>query len=169
MLKLNLKADLEPGVSAAGFYLGESYNEIIAAIGFVRWIEPGDDVREVLPLNKGWVGVRKKIGRSDEVIVTLTYLNDVVFLAFGKSQVLYQIVVGYGYVGTFNGVKIGDDLRALEDGFEIDFNDADDEFLILADNDYVCWISFTTDYRSSLVKAPRQLIRHVSIHDWELA
>ncbi len=169
MLKPNLNADLKPGVGAAGFCLGDSYVEIINAVGVVQWIEPGANLRNIISANKVWVGVKKRIGRSDEVIITLTYMDDVVFLAFGKNMILYQIVVGEGYIGAFNGIRIGDDLRALENNFEIDFNDADDEFLILKGTDYICGISFDTSYRSSLINAPLQQIRHISIHDWDLA
>lgn len=63
---------------------------------------------------------------------------------------------------------MGDDLLRLEKDFELDFNDVDDEFLILQSGDYVGGISFITDYRASLMHAPDQTIERISVHNWEL-
>ncbi|MCU1752422.1 hypothetical protein [Pseudomonas sp. 6D_7.1_Bac1] len=164
----NLEAELIPGVSAAGFSLGDSFSNLMRLIGPVDWYEADAGIHDVLLRSKGWVGVRKKLGFDGGVVVTLTYMNSLILLAFECSEVLYRIVVGSGYLGTFNGVRVGDDLLSLEKNFEIDFNDVDDEFLILKDKSYIGGISFITNYRASLMHAPDQTIKFISVHDWDL-
>ena len=162
-----IKAELVPGVSAAGFQLGVAFSSVMKLIGPVTWYEAGAGIHEVLRVNKGWIGVRKKLGFDGGDVVTLTYMNGLVVLAFECSEVLYRVVVGAGYLGAFRGVRVGDNLLSLKKEFEIDFNDFDDDFLILKGGEYVGGISFITDYRASLVHAPEQTINYISIHNWQ--
>jgi hypothetical protein len=103
----------------------------------------------VLRENKGWIGVRKRLGSDGGDVVTFTYMNSLVVLAFECSKTLYRIVVGKGYLGRFHDVRVGDGLLLLEKDSELDFNDVDDEFLILQSGEYIGGISFFTDYRAS--------------------
>lgn len=167
----DIGAEIVSGVSAAGFMLGDSFLSVMKSIGEVSWYESDSGVHELLRKNKGWVGVRKRLGSSGGCggqIITLTYMNSLVVLVFENSEILYQVVVGDGYLGGFQGVKVGDSLLLLEKEFELDFNDVDDEFLILNKGEYISGISFVTDYRASLLHAPNQIIKHISVHDWEL-
>ncbi len=75
-------------------------------------------------------------------------------------------MVGKGYQGKFKSVMPGDDLLLLSDSYELDFNDMDDDFLIIESGRYIEGISFITDYRASLENAPSQKIEYISIHDW---
>lgn len=63
---------------------------------------------------------------------------------------------------------MGDDLRSLERGFDVLFNDADDVFLLRKGGGILTGVGFVTDYRASLEDAPEQVIKFISIHDWSL-
>lgn len=162
-----LEADLVPEVSAAGFCLGDSLSNVMKLIGPVPWYESNAGIHDVLRENKGWIGVRKRLGSEGGDVVTFTYMNSLVNLTFECSKDLYRIVVGEGYQGRFHDVRVGDDLLLLEKDFELDFNDVDDEFLILQSGSYIGGISFITAYRASLMYAPDQTIERVSVHNWE--
>lgn len=169
MLIPDLKAILLPGLSAAGFSLGEDLSKIQDKIGIVDWYESNACSDEVLISAAGWMGVRSKFGAAiglDKTVESFTYRNDLVSLDFGEGKKLYRIVVGKGYRGGFESVMPGDDLLRLNYSYELDFNDMDDEFLIMESGRYMEGISFITDYRASLEHAPRQKIEYISIHDW---
>lgn len=53
-------------------------------------------------------------------------------------------------------------------GFDILFNDMDDDFLLVKDEKILEGISFVTDYRASLEHAPEQAIQFISIYNWSL-
>ncbi|MDU9388979.1 hypothetical protein [Pseudomonas sp. zfem002] len=169
MLVPNLKAVLIPGISAAGFSLGEDFSSIQERIGIVDWHESNACIDEVLISSAGWVGVRSKVGTAIELgktVESFSYRNDLVSLDFGDAKKLYRVVVGKGYQGGFKSVVPGDDLLLLNDFYELDFNDLDDDFLIIESGKYIEGISFITDYRASLEHAPSQKIEYISIHDW---
>ncbi|WAC45799.1 hypothetical protein OU997_06430 [Pseudomonas sp. SL4(2022)] len=169
MLIPNLSAVLIPGISAAGFSLGEDFSSIKEKIGIVDWYESNACIDEVLINSAGWVGVRSKVGSAiglDKTVESFSYRNDLVSLDFGDAKKLYRIVVGKGYQGKFKSVMPGDDLLLLSDSHELDFNDMDDDFLIIESGRYIEGISFITDYRASLEHAPIQKIEYISIHDW---
>jgi len=169
MLIPNLSAVLIPGISAAGFSLGEDFSSIKEKIGIVDWYESNACIDEVLINSAGWVGVRSKVGAAiglDKTVESFSYRNYLVSLDFGDAKKLYRIVVGKGYQGKFKSVMPGDDLLLLSDSHELDFNDMDDDFLIIESGRYIEGISFITDYRASLEHAPIQEIEYISIHDW---
>ena len=163
----DMDADLNPEVSAAGFQLGVTLSSVMELIGPVVWYEDSSEIHEVLDKNSGWIGVKRKLGRQGTDAVNLTFKNSCVQLVFDQRETLYQIVVGGEYAGAFAGVRVGDDLLALQADFEIDFNDMDDEFLILDQGGYISGISFVTDYRASLLHAPNQIIKRISVHNWK--
>lgn len=169
MLIPNLKAALIPGISAAGFSLGEDFSSIQERIGIFDWYESDACLDKVLISSAGWVGVRSKVGTAiglGKTVESFSYLNDVVSLYFGDAKKLYRVVVGKGYQGKFKSVMPGDDLLLLNDYYDLDFNDVDDDFLIIESGRYIEGISFITDYRASLEHAPSQMIECISIHDW---
>lgn len=165
---LSLDAELVPGISAAGFSIGECFFEVGKKIGEVTWYDPATHVRDVIAESDGWVGVVREVGFGGDFIWSYHYMDDLVVLYFEEKKILYRISVGKGYEGGFYGVKPGDDIRAIEDFFDLVFNSADDEFLL--ENDCVVQkgISFITDFRASLERAPYQIIQHISVHDWSL-
>jgi len=83
-----------------------------------------------------------------------------------KFFIEYQLELDAKVV--FCGVKPWDNIRSLESSFGLLFNDADDEFLLEREGGIQLGISFATDYRASLDRAPDQIIQHISIHDWSL-
>ena len=168
----NLDASLIPGVSAAGFKLGESISEVVRRVGAVSWYESDSSVDNVLAQNSAWVGLRfLKCGSAiglNEIVISYVYLNGAVSLYFEGDEKLYRVAVGKGYRGSFNGIRPGDDLRSPEGGFDVLFNDMDDEFLLVKDDEILGGISFVTGYRASLEHAPEQTIQYISMHDWSL-
>lgn len=161
----NIEAELVSEISAAGFQLGDSLLSVMKLIGPVIWYEADAGIHDVLLKNKGWIGVRKKLGFDSGDVVTFTYMNGLVILAFERSETLCRVVVGRGYLGAFQDVRVGDSLLLLEKSFKLDFNDVDDEFLIVKDGGHISGISFITDYRASLAHAPDQTIERISVHN----
>ncbi|WP_143503942.1 MULTISPECIES: hypothetical protein [unclassified Pseudomonas] len=164
-------ADLVPGYSGAGFRLGESLESIEKRLGVVQWFENDCNLQDVLSRNSGWVGVISKIGQAAGLNlkeVSFSYMNDVVSLFFEEKKVLYRILVGKGYLGSFRGVKPGGSISELSRFYRIDFNCEDDEFLVVGDDGVVGGVSFITDYRASLECVPEQEVQYISIHDWAL-
>lgn len=164
----HLNSELVPGISAAGFFLGESFSDVSGKVGEVDWFGPEVPVRDILIKNNAWIGVKRKIGFDNELILSYRFMNEAVSLYFENSGKLYRVAVGEGYCGKFNGFGVGDDLRSLEKNFEIIFNDADDDFLLKEGGLILTGISFVTDYRASLEDAPEQVIKFISIHDWSM-
>ena len=166
----DLMAELIPSKSAAGFILGEDIYSIQKRIGPVAWYENDLTLTEKLLSNEGWIGVKSKQWSSENIckyIYSLIYMDDVICLDFESSLKLCRIDIGKGYEGDFHGIKPGDDLLKLEQtGFEVFFNDSDDDFLILDDGCILVGISFMTDYRASLKVAPNQKIQYISIRNW---
>lgn len=166
----DLYGDLVPGLSGAGFRLGESLETVEKRIGVVKWLENDCNLQDVLSKNSGWVGVVSKIGQATGLNlkeISFSYMDDVVSLFF-EEKILYRILVGKGYLGSFRGVKSGDNISGLSKFYRLDFNDEDDEFLVVEDDSAVEGISFIMDYRASLEYAPEQEIQYISIHDWSL-
>ncbi|MER0042209.1 hypothetical protein [Pseudomonas sp. MGal98] len=164
----DLYSGLVPGVSAAGFCLGESLSSVSEKLGVIEWYGPEVIVRDILLKNNSWVGIQRRIGFEDEFLLSCRFMNEVVSLYFEGSKALYRVAVGEGYHGKFNGVGVGDDIRDLEREFDLLFNDADDEFLLKENGRILTGISFVTNYRASLEDAPKQFIKFISIHDWSL-
>ncbi|MCG8296574.1 hypothetical protein [Pseudomonas entomophila] len=169
MLVPDLEAMIVPGLRAAGFSLGESFNSVQGKIGAVDWYEQGSCLDDILLSNLGWVGVKSKVGAAiglSKIVESFVYRDDWISLDFGDANKLYRIVIGKGYLGKFKTVAPGDDLELLKGMYELDFNDMDDDFLIIENGKYVEGISFVTDYRASLEHAPDQKIEYISVHDW---
>lgn len=171
MLVPDLEAEIVPGLSAAGFSLGECFNSVQRKIGSVNWYEPNSCFDDILLGNTGWVGVRSKAGTAiglDKVVESFVYRNNLVSLDFGDTHRLYRVVIGKGYLGRFKSFAPGDGLDLLEGIYELDFNDMDDDFLIIESGKYVEGISFITDYRAPLEHEPDQKIEYISVHNWSL-
>lgn len=169
VLSPDLYADLVPGLSGAGFRLGESLESVEKRLGVVKWFENDCNLQDVLSKNSGWVGVVSKIGQATGINlkeISFSYMNDVVSLFFEEKKILYRILVGKGYLGSFRGVKSGGSILGLSKYYRIDFNCEDDEFIVFEGDSVLEGISFITDYRASLECAPEQEIQYISIHDW---
>lgn len=165
----DLYADLVPGLSGAGFRLGESLENVEKRLGVIKWFENDCNLQDVLSKSSGWVGVVSKVGQAaglDLKEISFSYMDDVVSLFFEEKKILYRILVGKGYLGSFRGVKPGGNILELSKFYRIDFNCEDDEFLVVEGDRFVEGVSFITDYRASLEYAPEQEIQYVSIHDW---
>lgn len=166
----DLDAKLIPGVSAAGFKLGESISEIVR-VGGGSWYESDSSADEVLAKNNSWIGLKLECGSAiglDEMVLSYVYLNELVSLYFEKSETLYRISVGKGYRGSCYGLIPGGELVSSDVSSHFLFNSMDDDFLFVKDGDIVEGVSFVTDYRASLEDAPNQILKFISIHDWSL-
>lgn len=167
----DLDAKLIPGVSAAGFRLGESISEVVRRVGGVSWYVSDSSANELLAKNNCWIGLRLECGSAiglDEMVLSYVYLNELVSLYFEKSEILYRISVGKGYRGSCYGLIPGCKFVSTDLSSDFLFNSMDDDFLFLKDGDVVEGVSFVTDYRASLEDAPDQTLKFISIHDWSL-
>lgn len=168
----NLTAELIPEKSSAGFEIGKHFYEILKRIGHLGLRDEALTLEGELTLDTNWTLAKSKYGfpgASHSSSYSLAYMNNVVCLEFEKNLVLYKIVVGPGYIGSYHGVRPGDKLNSLkEKNFSLLFNDMDDEFLLVKESSILKGISFLTNYRSSIDEAPDQDIQYISIHDWSL-
>jgi len=164
----NLGSDLIPGVSAAGFTIGESLADIEEKIGVVERYGSDVHIRDILLRSTGWIAVERRVGFEEKFVFSYRYMNELVSLYFEDRKVLYRISVGKGYQGAYYGVRPGDSISRLSELYDVDFNSDEDEFLAMKDGKDILGISFVTDYRASLEHAPEQTIQFISIHDWSL-
>lgn len=81
----DLYSDLVPGMSAAGFSLGESFSNVSEKVGVVEWYGPEVPVRDILLQNKSWVGIKRKIGFGNEFFISYRFMNEAVSLYFENS------------------------------------------------------------------------------------
>ncbi|WP_156174845.1 hypothetical protein [Pseudomonas syringae pv. coryli] len=166
----DLEADLVPGLSAAGFELGSSLEGILKKIGQVTWYDSKSTTYELLENNTGWLGIREEIRFKEhgDFVNYLFFKNRLLKLAFMNGTSLYNINVGIGYSGNFEGVRPGLELGSIKSPLLIEFNEFDDDFLILNGETVIDGISLLTDYRAPLENAPKQKIEYVSIHNWAI-
>ncbi|MBM0142361.1 hypothetical protein ACKUFS_21430 [Pseudomonas cannabina] len=166
----DLDADLAPGTSAAGLELGSSLYEILKKIGTVTWHDSKSTTYELLENNAGWLGIREELRFKDhgDFVSYLFFKNRLLMLAFINGKSLYNINVGKGYSGNFQGIRPGSDLQSINPPLSVEFNEFDDDFLILNGETIIEGISLLTDHRASLEHAPQQKIEYISIHNWSI-
>lgn len=167
----DLDAEVKPGSTAAGFALGGDFYEIQERFGQVEWCDADASLEQVLLRNKEWIGVVSKVGSAlggNKTVQSFVYKNSLVTLEFGDAIMLFRIILGRGYRGKFGSVVPGDDVSLLSKELQLDFNDMDDEFLLIKDGRYVEGISVLTDCRVSLDHRSDQRIEYISVHNWSL-
>ncbi|QRY80488.1 hypothetical protein JVX91_05055 [Pseudomonas sp. PDNC002] len=164
----DIDAELIPGVSAAGFVIGESLAAVKERIGSFECYGPDVHLRDILLSSSGWIGTKRRIGLDDQFVFSYRYMNELVSLYFEDREILYRIAVGVGYRGSFHGVRPADSILKLAESFDVDFNSDEDEFIAMKGGKDIFGISFVTDHRASLEHAPEQTIQFISIHDWSL-
>ncbi|WP_152531850.1 hypothetical protein [Pseudomonas syringae] len=164
----DLKADLVPGLSAAGFELGNSLDEILKKIGQVTWHDSKSTTYELLENNTDWLGIREEIRFKEhgDFVSYLFFKNRLLMLAFMNGRSLYNINVGIGYSGNFEGIRPGLYLESISTPLLVEFNEFDDDFLIFDGEAVIEGISLLTDHRAPLEHAPNQKIEYISIHNW---
>lgn len=164
----DLSAELIPGVSAAGFSLGEDIFTIKKQIDQWSLCDVDTQIGPLLLSSEGWV-VKESRMLDGRIATDIYFKNELVCLSFGTGRKLYQIVVGKGYECGFYGVMVGDDVLSLEKFFTIEFDNSEDAFYISKDGEDVIGVEFITDYRSSLDIAPHQTIEGIVISNYALA
>jgi len=161
----NLNAEIIPSVSAAGFKIGEELSAIKQQIGQWEFCDEDMQVGPFLLKNEGWL-IKEGRMLDGHITTSLYFKNELVRLSFGRSQKLYQIMVGRGYKGGFAGIVIGDDILSLEEYFTVEFESSEDAFYIARGEDDILGISFVTDYRAPLEIAPHQTIEGILISNY---
>ena len=163
---LNLRADLIPGKSAAGFFIGQRIDDVKASIGEVKiWQKmDGRSLSAVLAESSGWVSR----GYENLDIEELIFGDRVIRMQFNRGGVLYNFFIGAGYEGAVWGaVRIGEELSAVQRWCDLKYDQGDDMHYPVSDDAEFQGIAFGAE-DCPLEESPDQVIDMVSIHDWSL-
>ncbi|MEB2845783.1 hypothetical protein GAO09_28860 [Rhizobiales bacterium RZME27] len=173
----DLDAPLVPAKSAAGFTLGMAFSDVLTMIAltqevrFMKIPNIQEGYWELMESSTGWIGeIRlRHFQHKNQVYRSLAFKNLEIILDFAVSDLLYKITVGPGYRSKFGGIGIGDDVAGIGDGYTIEFNSIEDDFIIHKDGEWVPGLHFVTDCKQPLDLCPKQIVESISIHDVSLA
>ena len=166
-------ADIVPGVSAAGFFLGQSLSEFDEVItGASRWDKSLLQIGQIIDAVDEWLLIEDSQLRSlgmewmeEETPLngcSLYYGRSAVKLHFGRNAVIDCIEVGEGYKGFLNGtVGIGDHLSSVSQYLEIEY-DSGEEMHFPVDDEIAGSISFYAE-EESLANSPNQKIDRIFV------
>ncbi|MBD2512146.1 hypothetical protein H6G91_33830 [Nostoc muscorum FACHB-395] len=180
MNMLNLWAEIIPGLSAAGFSIGQHLSSIpdIKEPILVVNLEEERKKREkglksiglndLLSNSDGWIC--QKICSDSEKLNrhTVFYYKDrVVLLHFNSDDILFVIFVFEGYQGKFfDKFEIGSKVSDLSEYFELEYDSADDMHYP-SESSHVKGIAFY-GAEESLEDNPEQKIMGFCVHNWSL-
>lgn len=165
---IDLYADIIPGKSAAGFVIGQRFDDIKSSITDLSEWPPGEEqFTQAFHANKGWMNVHTSVFTNTPDSGEYLFYKDIVELLFNSKGILYQIVVNEGYKGALWGdIHVGDKLARVHERCPLYYDDEeihypDDE------NGPVKGLGIYAD-NGTLEDEPDQLINGFSIHDWAL-
>jgi len=164
---LDLHAPLVPGTSAAGFEIGQSLSSVESLLhGASRKDHvPGFHLVAALAENKGAL-VLRNFGDPGETAIF--FGSDVVRLVFSPAGVLGCIYVFEGYLGAYEGVRIGDMLSLLSPTMELDFDGGDEMYYRLdGDGKYVPGIAIVAVKADVSQHASTPVVGYC-VHDWKI-
>ena len=169
---VDLNADIVPGISAAGFRIGQTLAEIEAAelrngAVFV-WDRSRGALGSAIELTDGWLLCDARNLTMPERGGTLLWYNrGAVNLHCNADGVLYEISVWQGYSGRFADViQIGDRLDKVL-AFTNLIHDSGDEAHYPVEENLIRGIGFIAE-DTPLDNSPDQIIRGISVHNWAL-
>lgn len=126
---VNLKADIVPGKSAAGFVLGAHLTQVRAIFARVsRWDHRHDTLREAVARCDGWLQApAAAMSAGARQGQSFFYRHGAVELHFDEEGVLATIAVFEGYAGAlFGKIRVGDELAAVSDFCKLVFDEDED-------------------------------------------
>ncbi|MEH2105048.1 hypothetical protein [Nostoc sp.] len=180
MTRLDLWAEIIPGVSAAGFSIGQHLSSIPDLSEPNLVIDQKEErekkqkglkqigLNDVLSNSDGWIC--QKICSDSEKLDghTVFYYKDrVVLLHFNSDYILFVIFVFEGYQGKFlDKFEIGSKVSDLSEYVEVEY-DSGDEKHYPSESSHVKGIAFY-GAEESLEDNPEQKIMGFCVHNWSL-
>ncbi len=163
---IDIDADIVPGDRAAGFRLGQSYENVRGSILGIHAWDPasGQGLSGAIRAESSWLSVLKSdLGDAAGVGRVLYYANGMVELHFDDRDFLDGISVFEGYRGLLWGrIKVGDELSKVDAECRLEYDEGD-EMHYPADDCNMGGVAFLAE-ECSLGDAPNQLILGISIY-----
>ena len=169
---VDLNADIVPGISAAGFRIGQTLAEIqateLSQCVVREWDRSQDQLHKAIEETEGWLSCDLRILTMPERHGTfLWYQRGAVNLHFNADGVLYEISVWKGYLGRFaSAIQIGDRLDKVLAITDL-VHDSGDEVHYPVEDGSIRGIGFVAE-DTPLENSPDQIISGISVHDWAL-
>jgi hypothetical protein len=170
MRELDLNAPIVPGVSAAGFTIGDTLSEMEQILSIAKPIDLKTKVNfnKELANSQGWVITSSVMEEAHGHETSLYYKDRCVILGFSCTGILYSIYVGYGYQGIlFDGISIGSPLSEVSRILTLCYDDGD-EMHYPSEEMTVEGVAFYAS-EMPLEEDPAQTIVMICIHDWKLS
>jgi len=180
MNRLDLRAEIIPGVSAAGFSIGQHLSSIpdlkepILVVNLEEERKKREkglksiNINEALSNSDGWIC--QKISSDYEKLdghKYFYYRDGVVLLHFNANDILFVIFVFEGYQGKFlDKFEIGSKVSDINEYFELEY-DSGDEMHYPSESSHVKGIAFY-GAEQSLEDNPEQKIMGFCVHNWSL-
>lgn len=158
MTNINLNLQPLPGSSYGVFNLGDSFTSLCNLIG----VDSHEFKDDYFYIGGGWEYFKRYVSFGSYFYDSLIYRDTAIELDF-YNGILKDIILGYGWKGDFYGVSIGDELPEFINGFEVVFNDQQDEFVLSGSSGYVNGVSLGTNARAPLSAVKNQIIQKVRI------
>ncbi len=169
MCKLNLDEAIVPGISAAGFKIGdclENMKDIVSSATTIDLQQPINFNKELAD-SQGWILIP---GRWEENIyynTSLYYKDRWVRLVFNTKGILYAIYTFEEYQGKlFDRIKIGSMLSETSEFFSVEY-DSGDEIHYPSEESGIKGIGVIAA-EMPLEEDPTQRIYGFCIHNWRL-
>ncbi|MGB3206863.1 MAG: hypothetical protein WBB28_17915 [Crinalium sp.] len=169
MCKLNLDEAIVPGISAAGFKIGdclENMKDIVSSATTIDLQQPINFNKELAD-SQGWILIP---GRWEENIyynTSLYYKDRWVWLVFNTKGILYAIYTFEEYQGKlFDRIKIGSMLSETSEFFSVEY-DSGDEIHYPSEESGIKGIGVIAA-EMPLEEDPTQRIYGFCIHNWRL-
>lgn len=162
---INFYAPVLSGKSAAGFEIGMDIVDLSQILGSGRSVtyQPGFNLVHAIRGNRGVLCVR---GLGDGTVIY--FGPSTVRLSFSNAGILGCIYVNNGYIGGYNGVKIGDALSSISTREPLQF-DAGDEMYYRVDEE--------DEYKPGLAVVAKEVppeefsstgVSGFCVHDWSI-
>ena len=164
---LDLYAPIEPGNSAAGFRIGQSLSSIEPFLQDVSQVDytPDFHLSAALAANEGALVLRNFGGHGG---VTIFFGSDVVRLVFSAREQLGCIYVFEGYLGTYEGVRVGDMLAALPTSEAFEFDDGDEMYYRHdSEGQYLPGFAVVAEVAETPERASTQVTGYC-VHNWNI-
>ena len=160
---LNLDAPILPGISAAGFELGQHLSQVMARLGDLRQWTGTPPLMEAIQSTTGWILVpRSLITNGMQLGCSLHSASGIVELQFDSLERLFDISVFPGYNGTLFGViKVGSSLKSVQTHIKTAY-DFGDELHYPVPDEKTKGIAFYAS-EDALEKSPEQIITGISV------
>ncbi|MGB3208537.1 MAG: hypothetical protein WBB28_26420 [Crinalium sp.] len=169
MCKLNLDEAIVPGISAAGFKIGnclENMKDIVSSATTIDLQQPINFNKELAD-SQGWILTPGRGNANTYYNTSLYYKDRWVRLVFNTKGILYAIYTFAGYQGKlFDRIKIGSMLSETSDFFSLEY-DSGDEMHYPSEESGIKGIGLIAA-EMPLEEDPTQRISGFCIHNWRL-